>query len=89
MRLQGQLPQQSVLLHDEQHYYDEQHDDEQHNLDDDLDDDAYVPTESNPLHRRHSVLQRHLHHPLRRPRPLLLLLLPRLWRGLRRQPNVL
>jgi hypothetical protein len=82
MRLQEQLPQQSVLLHDEQH------DDEQHNLDDDLDDDAYVPTESNPLHRRHSVLQRHLHHPLRRPKPLLLLL-PRLWRGLRRQPNVL
>jgi hypothetical protein len=86
MRLQGQLPQQSVLLHDEQHD-DEQHD-EEHNLDDDLDDDAYVPTESNLLHRRHSVLQRHLHHPLRRLQPLLLLL-PRLWRGLRRQPNVL
>jgi hypothetical protein len=56
MRLQGQLPQQPLLRHYYEHH-DEHYDKHYDKHDHDLDDDAYVPTESNrPLHRRHSVL---------------------------------
>jgi hypothetical protein len=75
--------------YDEQHdeHFDEHFDDDshQHDLDDDLD-DAYVPTESTALHRRHSVLQQNLR---QSQLPRLLLRVPLPWRVLHRRRNVL